>query len=83
MVNSSWTRRHIVELWWRWHRPMRVYPPCDTRALQALPLDRRLKRLYLVSVAQFRWAGMACLPRVVGLGLGSASLCWPAVLGFT
>ena len=38
----------------RWHKPVRVYPPCDTRALQALPLDRRLKRLYLVSVAQFR-----------------------------
>ncbi len=36
---------------------MRVYPPCDTQALQALPLDRRLKRLYLISVAQFRCAG--------------------------
>lgn len=56
MVNSSWTRRHIAELWWQWHKPQRVYPPCDTRALQALPLDRRLKRLYLISVAQFRWA---------------------------
>ncbi|KAI7840213.1 hypothetical protein COHA_005995 [Chlorella ohadii] len=54
MVNSSWTRRHIAELWWRWHKPVRVYPPCDTQALQALPLDRRLKRLYLISVAQFR-----------------------------
>lgn len=31
-----------------------MYPPCDTAALLALPLDRRLKRVYLVSVAQFR-----------------------------
>ncbi|KAL4458357.1 hypothetical protein ABPG75_013222 [Micractinium tetrahymenae] len=54
MVNSSWTRRHIAELWWQWRKPERVYPPCDTQALQALPLDRRLKRIYLVSVAQFR-----------------------------
>lgn len=109
MVNSSWTRRHIAELWWQWRKPQRVYPPCDTCALQAstrqlgprpalqvnpaavpqvpprehlrskpwphpsthphthvappywprappqaLPLDRRLKRAYLVSVAQFR-----------------------------
>jgi alpha-1,2-mannosyltransferase len=54
MVNSSWTRRHISELWWRWGEPERVYPPCDTQALLALPLDRRLKRVYLISVAQFR-----------------------------
>ncbi|GAB4822152.1 hypothetical protein N2152v2_009198 [Parachlorella kessleri] len=54
MVNSSWTRRHISELWWRWGEPQRVYPPCDTEALLELPLDRRLKRVYLVSVAQFR-----------------------------
>lgn len=54
MVNSSWTRRHIVDLWWQWNKPARVYPPCDTRALQALPLDRRLKRVYLLSIAQFR-----------------------------
>lgn len=54
MVNSSWTRDHIRSLWWNWHAPIRVYPPCDTDALQRLPLDRKLKRLYLVSVAQFR-----------------------------
>jgi alpha-1,2-mannosyltransferase len=34
--------------------PMLVYPPCDTKALQALPLDRKLKRLFIISVAQFR-----------------------------
>jgi alpha-1,2-mannosyltransferase len=54
MVNSSWTRRHIAELWWQRRQPTRVYPPCDTQALQALPLDRRLKRAYLLSIAQFR-----------------------------
>eukprot|EP00887_Chlorella_sp_A99_P006278 scaffold3.g6278.t1 len=54
MANSSWTRRHVAALWWRWRLPARVYPPCDTAALQALSLDRRLKRLYVVSVAQFR-----------------------------
>lgn len=31
-----------------------VYPPCDTTSLQTLPLDRKLKQLFLVSVAQFR-----------------------------
>lgn len=54
MVNSSWTRRHIRQLWWKLEDPKRVYPPCNTKVLQALPLQRRLKRLYLVSVAQFR-----------------------------
>jgi alpha-1,2-mannosyltransferase len=54
MVNSSWTRRHVAQLWWRRSRPNLVYPPADTAALQALPLDRRLKRVYIVSVAQFR-----------------------------
>jgi alpha-1,2-mannosyltransferase len=53
MTNSSWTRRHIEELWWRC-APSRVYPPCDVESLAALPLDRRLKRLYVASVAQFR-----------------------------
>jgi alpha-1,2-mannosyltransferase len=54
MVNSSWTKAHIEALWWRISVPRLVHPPCDTRALQALPLDRKFKRLYLVSLAQFR-----------------------------
>jgi alpha-1,2-mannosyltransferase len=37
-----------------WDDPALVYPPCDTTDLQSLPLDRRLKHLFLVSVAQFR-----------------------------
>ena len=55
MVNSSWTKRHVASLWGhRQGRPLLVYPPADTAALQALPLDRRLKRVYIISVAQFR-----------------------------
>lgn len=54
MVNSSWTKRHVASLWWRRVEPLLVFPPCDTAGLQALPLDRRLKRPYVVSVAQFR-----------------------------
>ena len=54
MVNSSWTAGHIAQLWWRVEPPATVFPPCDAAALAALPLDRKLKRLYLVSLAQFR-----------------------------
>lgn len=54
MVNSSWTAAHIRQLWWMWNEPHLVYPPCDTTDLQSLPLDRRLKHLFLVSIAQFR-----------------------------
>uniref|UniRef100_A0A7S3QMY8 GDP-Man:Man(3)GlcNAc(2)-PP-Dol alpha-1,2-mannosyltransferase n=1 Tax=Dunaliella tertiolecta TaxID=3047 RepID=A0A7S3QMY8_DUNTE len=54
LVNSSWTQRHIESLWWGGRPIYRVYPPCDTQDLQTLPLDRRLKQLYLISVAQFR-----------------------------
>lgn len=34
MVNSSWTRSHINELWRIPQRIKRVYPPCDTSSLQ-------------------------------------------------
>ena len=34
MVNSSWTRSHIVNTWKVPERTKRVYPPCDTSALQ-------------------------------------------------
>ncbi|KXZ55239.1 hypothetical protein GPECTOR_3g38 [Gonium pectorale] len=53
-VNSSWTRDHIRRLWFLGRPPVLVYPPVDTADLLSLPLDRKLKRLYLVSVAQFR-----------------------------
>jgi hypothetical protein len=54
MVNSTWTAEHIRRLWWRLEPPARVFPPCDVADLAGLPLDRKLKRLYLVSLAQFR-----------------------------
>ena len=54
MVNSSWTQAHVERLWWRLDIPRLVHPPCNTCSLSALPLDRKLKSLYLVSLAQFR-----------------------------
>lgn len=54
MVNSSWTLAHISRLWWRLRPPQLVYPPCNVSSLATLPLDRKLKSLYLVSLAQFR-----------------------------
>lgn len=67
MVNSSWTAGHISSLWWaRRAPPALVYPPCDTEELQRLPLDRRLKHLYLVG-GLGGWEGgvgaYAALPR--------------------
>ncbi|KAK8914541.1 GDP-Man:Man(3)GlcNAc(2)-PP-Dol alpha-1,2-mannosyltransferase [Platanthera zijinensis] len=54
MVNSSWTRAHILNLWKIPRRIKRVYPPCDTSALQALPLERHAETPIFISVAQFR-----------------------------
>lgn len=54
MVNSSWTKGHIAALWWSLNDHILVYPPCDTKALQELPLDRRLKKILILSIAQFR-----------------------------
>ncbi|CAG8733694.1 4895_t:CDS:10, partial [Cetraspora pellucida] len=50
MVNSSWTKGHIDQLWCV--NSKIVYPPCDTAALSKLPLDGRHR--IIVSVAQFR-----------------------------
>ncbi|KAI7888817.1 uncharacterized protein EV154DRAFT_425060 [Mucor mucedo] len=50
MVNSTWTKGHIDELW---HTKAEiVYPPCDTERLNVLPLQGR--KPIIVSVAQFR-----------------------------
>ncbi|KAI6676192.1 hypothetical protein NL676_036988 [Syzygium grande] len=54
MVNSSWTRSHIEKLWRIPDRTKRVYPPCDTSGLQALPLERPVAAPTFISVAQFR-----------------------------
>ncbi|PWA71247.1 UDP-Glycosyltransferase superfamily protein [Artemisia annua] len=54
MVNSSWTQSHIEKLWGIPDRIKRVYPPCDTTGLQALPLERESTPPKIISVAQFR-----------------------------
>ncbi|KAL9226693.1 hypothetical protein vseg_002476 [Gypsophila vaccaria] len=54
MVNSSWTQSHILKLWKIPERTKRVYPPCDTSGLQALPLERPIDTPTIISVAQFR-----------------------------
>lgn len=54
MVNSSWTRSHMAELWPVGARLSVVYPPCDTRAFEQLPLERPTKVFRIVSVGQFR-----------------------------
>ncbi|XP_027101591.2 GDP-Man:Man(3)GlcNAc(2)-PP-Dol alpha-1,2-mannosyltransferase-like [Coffea arabica] len=54
MVNSSWTKSHIEKLWGIPDRIRRVYPPCDTSGLQALPLERPMTPPKIISVSQFR-----------------------------
>ncbi|KAH7444492.1 hypothetical protein KP509_02G079700 [Ceratopteris richardii] len=54
MVNSSWTKSHIEKIWGIHDRIKLVYPPCDTRTLQELPLERNSTSIYFISVAQFR-----------------------------
>ncbi|KMZ59132.1 GDP-Man:Man(3)GlcNAc(2)-PP-Dol alpha-1,2-mannosyltransferase, family GT4 [Zostera marina] len=54
MVNSSWTRSHIENIWKMPERTKRVFPPCDTSCLQSLPLERSTHIPKFISVAQFR-----------------------------
>jgi len=57
MVNSSWTRGHIDALWRKQGSTKIVFPPCDTAAFCALPLQRQPPSCggrVVVSVAQFR-----------------------------
>jgi len=51
MVNSSWTCTHIKKLW-LFANVRIVYPPCDTDALQSLPLTEREN--IILSIGQFR-----------------------------
>ncbi|RZC86585.1 hypothetical protein C5167_029936 [Papaver somniferum] len=54
VVNSSWTQDHIVKLWGIPRRTKRIYPPCDTKGLQEIPLERPINTPTIISVAQFR-----------------------------
>lgn len=50
MVNSSWTRDHIQQLWKG--QAHVVFPPCDTEELEKLPLGHRED--LIISISQFR-----------------------------
>jgi alpha-1,2-mannosyltransferase len=64
MTNSSWTRAHIQQIWWKfwWRRgaygkPFRVSPPCNTEDLMEIPLKgakRNTKQPVILSIGQFR-----------------------------
>lgn len=53
MVNSSWTEKHIHDLWDVAFRVHRVYPPCEVshlKTLQHIDTDK----IIIMSVGQFR-----------------------------
>lgn len=50
LTNSTWTSRHIRMLW---KENTVLYPPCDTRSLQAIPIDTPREQI-IVMVSQFR-----------------------------
>eukprot|EP01125_Pyxidicula_operculata_P020886 TRINITY_DN7851_c0_g1_i1.p1 TRINITY_DN7851_c0_g1~~TRINITY_DN7851_c0_g1_i1.p1 ORF type:complete len:474 (+),score=80.95 TRINITY_DN7851_c0_g1_i1:37-1422(+) len=56
LVNSSWTRDHIVQRWKKFIGSPRevhlVYPPVDCSNLRKFPLTNR--KPYIVSIGQFR-----------------------------
>uniref|UniRef100_A0A1B6CFA8 GDP-Man:Man(3)GlcNAc(2)-PP-Dol alpha-1,2-mannosyltransferase n=1 Tax=Clastoptera arizonana TaxID=38151 RepID=A0A1B6CFA8_9HEMI len=56
MVNSSWTKGHILNLWNYSSKTYLVYPPCDVSALKSLSSDSVTKRknINIISVGQFR-----------------------------
>lgn len=51
LVNSSWTKGHIDQLWST--NATVLFPPCDTEALIELPVDSS-RQSQILSVAQFR-----------------------------
>uniref|UniRef100_A0A0A9ZGB8 GDP-Man:Man(3)GlcNAc(2)-PP-Dol alpha-1,2-mannosyltransferase n=1 Tax=Lygus hesperus TaxID=30085 RepID=A0A0A9ZGB8_LYGHE len=61
MVNSSWTEDHINTIWRCCasgaKATYRIYPPCDTSALKAMPLSPDISAggpIKIISVGQFR-----------------------------
>jgi len=57
LCNGSWTRAHIEALWKIPERTCTTFPPCDTSALESLPLKRRQTKAgghTVLSLAQFR-----------------------------
>lgn len=56
MVNSSWTRQHILQIWRQQAVTFLIYPPCNVTQFQNIPLhdDSRKATISIVSVGQFR-----------------------------
>lgn len=50
-VNSTWTRDHIVNIWWNRNVEI-IYPPCDVEKFVKFPLENRKKDI--LSIGQFR-----------------------------
>lgn len=53
MVNSSWTEKHILDLWKNPFQTHRVYPPCEVSNLKSLE-HIKSDKIIILSVAQFR-----------------------------
>lgn len=55
MVNSSWTKGHINNLWSLAYKTKVVYPPCDVEKFYSVFSDEKHdKNFYISTVAQFR-----------------------------
>ena len=54
MVNSSWTKGHIQYLWRLAGDIHVVFPPVDTKSLDALPLNDPPRENLILSIGQFR-----------------------------
>lgn len=56
MVNSTWTYKHIVSIWKNPSKTVIVYPPCDTKSFQEIPikLHQENQQHNIISIAQFR-----------------------------
>ncbi|GFT14518.1 GDP-Man:Man(3)GlcNAc(2)-PP-Dol alpha-1,2-mannosyltransferase [Nephila pilipes] len=54
MVNSSWTRGHILQLWKKPQLTFTVYPPCDVSEFNCIPLEEHDGKTHILSIAQFR-----------------------------
>lgn len=56
MVNSSWTKSHIIQIWKSPNNTFCVFPPCDVSSFKDMPLKDGPKKnpRIIVSVGQFR-----------------------------
>jgi len=52
MVNSTWTKNHIVSIWKIPRKIEVLFPPCNVGKYKSLPLQPR--KQFIVSLAQFR-----------------------------